>query len=189
MAEEIPKDKKRWEPEYKKEGLTFGDVSESKIRGFESFSRMKQIVAPGTIRILGAGNRVEISTGDSSKIDFIQGNNKVSLSHFGIDSGGNTGLVIENNTSVNTNLSVAMRIARVAGVGQINLYAKEDIEAGLVIESTANGTVTIKANAPFILKSLTADPSSPSAGMVYFNTTSGSVRVYNGTNWKTLTYV
>lgn len=50
-----------------------------------------------------------------------------------------------------------------------------------------NGTTVIDASGNVILGSGPSDPVSPVAGQIWFNTTSGTVKGYNGTSWVTLT--
>jgi hypothetical protein len=50
-----------------------------------------------------------------------------------------------------------------------------------------NGTTVIDASRNVIIGSGSTDPSSPTTGMLFFNTSSGVLKGYTGTAWVTLT--
>lgn len=52
---------------------------------------------------------------------------------------------------------------------------------------TWSSTTKLEANKPFVFLNSASDPSSPTAGMVYYNTSANKLKVYTGSVWETVT--
>lgn len=147
---------------YVRSGAAHGSASNSGLANFGS-----QAADDGT------SGDVFLNSGVTNSITGSTGNVFISSGPFGSPSSGSTG-------SINIDTSAAPGGTR----GSISATANN---ISLVPDNllTLGGVITA---GPLQLSNLAADPS-PLTGMIYFNTVSNKIKVYNGTTWETVTSI
>ena len=94
-------------------------------------------------------------------------------------------------TGANTNITAAGIVSLTsntsyAAIAAANVYISDGAGSGMLFSGTTMSTFSgqnITVGRPIDLNNQTADPASPTAGTMYFNSTSGKFRGYNGTAW------